>query len=197
MKKLTLIIILLSTLFSYSQELEFINCNESSKYLHLSKNNYHSYLKMTGKLEKTKNPKVFKLDDFILQTLLIEKNEFDKGKDNDIGIIVNYILKESEYLTSVYKSKLDLNFVPVELGKNEKAVLWFFKIPLEFKNKIKDPIKAERQVFVSRLTGDFIYSIASTQFENQDFDEIKETLGKLVKSIKFGKVKKEEKKICN
>ncbi|APG65395.1 hypothetical protein LPB136_08530 [Tenacibaculum todarodis] len=192
MKRLILLIIFLSTLFSYSQE--FIKCKDSINYLYIKNNNYHSYLKVEGKLEKTENPKVFKLGDYILQTLLIEKNKFNKGKDNEIEIIVNYILKESEYLTSVYKSKLDLNFVPIELEKNKKAVLWFFKIPEEFKKNINEPIKAERQVFVSRLTEEFIYSIASTQFENQSFEKIKEILGELIKSVEYGKVKEE---ICN
>ncbi len=87
--------------------------------------------------------------------------------------------------------------MPVELGPSQKAVLWFFKIPEAVKNEIKQAIKAERQLFVSRLTGDYIYSIASTQFENQDVDQIKELLARLVKSIDYGKVKKEKNEVCN
>ena len=84
-----------------------------------------------------------------------------------------------------------------QLGPSQKAVLWFFKIPQEVKNEIKQAIKAERQLFVSRLTGDYIYSIASTQFENQDAEQIRELLARLVKSIDYGKIKREKNEICN
>ncbi|CAM1339993.1 hypothetical protein [Tenacibaculum amylolyticum] len=69
-------------------------------------------------------------------------------------------------------------------------------MPEGFKKKLQSAVKVDKQVFISRITENFIYSIASSQFSNQEFGKVKDVLMKLIKNIEYGKVKKVAEELC-
>lgn len=194
MKKILILISLIIIKVGYTQEI--IKCNNNLNFLYLAQNDFHSYMKIQGQIKETENKQVFTLNNFPIQTLLIYKNTIHTKGDKNLETLVTYILNEVEYLTGVYKEKLKLKLDPIELADGKKAVLWSFDVPESFKKNIQSTVKVDKQVFISRITGEFIYSIASSQFSNQKFEKIKDILIKLIRNIEYGKVKEIANELC-
>ena len=195
MKNLIFILIFIISSSIFSQKL--IKCNDSISFVGISKNGFHTFLKLHGEISVTENKRVFNVNNFAIQSLLIDKFNYKSNENGDIPILVNYITKETEYFTTIYKSRLDLQLVPIDINSEKKAVLWFFDIPEKFKENIDNKIdKADHQVFISMITENYIYSIASTKFENQSYELIKEMIINQIKSLKYGTREILEKNIC-
>ncbi|WP_408037214.1 hypothetical protein [Tenacibaculum amylolyticum] len=121
MKKILILICFTIIKIGYTQEI--IKCNKKLSFLYQTENDFHSYIKIQGEIKETENKRVFTLNDFPIQTLLINKNTIPTKGKKDLEILATYIVNEVEYLSGVYKEKLQLKLEPVELKDGKKAVL--------------------------------------------------------------------------
>jgi hypothetical protein len=175
-----------------------IKCNDSTCFSINQTENYYCYVMLIGTIQKTENARVIAFNNYALQSLLLNKKEYTTNDNDDIAILTNYMLSETQYFTGVYKEKLNLMMIPIEISNNKKAVLWYFDVPKKSQNQVQKPSQpAVKQVFVSTITGDFIYTMGTTLFKNQSFDNLQTTLTKLIQSIHSGKGSIDLNKICN
>ncbi|MCF8298264.1 MAG: hypothetical protein K9J13_12025 [Saprospiraceae bacterium] len=174
-----------------------IKCNDSTFYFINQKENYYCYVELIGDIQETENNKVISFNNYAMQSLLLNKIDYKTNDNDDIAILTNYMLSETEYYSGLYKEKLYLMMIPIEISKNKKAVIWYFDVPKKIQDLTQEPSQpAVKQVFVSVISRDFIYSIGTTQFKDQSFDNLQIALTRLIKSINSGKGKVDSNKLC-
>ncbi|HEY4788578.1 MAG TPA: hypothetical protein VIH57_21155 [Bacteroidales bacterium] len=100
-----------------------VRCNESASFFVNLKADFYCYIKLTGKVSETGNSRVIAINNCALQTLLVNKQDYTSKGNEDIPVLTNYMISETQYFTSVYKEKLNLMMVPVDVSKDKKAVI--------------------------------------------------------------------------
>jgi hypothetical protein len=140
---------------------------------------------------------VIAVDGFALQSLLVNKQDYTSNGNADIPILSSYIIKETEYFTGVFKERLNLMMEPVELSKDKKAVIWYFDFPEKVQKQVQPgQTPAVKQVSISLVVGDFVYSIGTTQFKDQSFDDLKKLLAESIKTIKYSSGQLDQNGLC-
>lgn len=190
-------LLLFLMIISSSSGQKLIKCNDSISYWVSYKNDYCCSIMLNGTIIENDNPRVITYNDYILQTLFVDKQKYISDKTDDISILTNYIISETQYSANIFKEKLNLMMIPVSISQNKKAVVWYFDLPKSFlENSQKNEIPALRQISISTVIDNFIYSIGTTQFIDQNFDELKEMLINLIKTIKCQKDNFELNDLC-
>lgn len=174
-----------------------IKCNDTTSFFVNQKENFYCYIKLAGKVSETANSRVIVVNNYALQSLLIKKENYMSNGKDDIPILTNYMISETQYFTGIYKEKLSLMMVPVEISKEKKAVIWYFDIPDNFQKQVQPgETPAVKQVSISIVIGDFVYSIGTTQFKGQSFDDLKKLLSDLILTINYQNGQLDQNKLC-
>lgn len=191
---LTVFIVIASDLFAQN----LMRCNDSVSFFVNYKNDYSCSIRLKGKITKTENSRVINYNDCALQTLFVDKQDYRSDKSGDIPVLTNYMISETQYFTNVYNAKLNLAMIPVQVNQDKKAVIWYFDIPASFQKNIPgDETPAIRQVSISIIIDKFIYSIGTTQFKNQNFNDLQVMLTNLIKTLKLQKGNIELNDLCS
>ena len=192
------ILLLIIPIIGSAQSL--IKCNDEISFFVNQNDNFYCHIKLNGKVGKVDeigNQTVINFNDYALQTLLLNKQNYISDGEDDIAILTNYIIGETQYFTSIFKEKLDLMMIPVEISKDKKAVIWYFDIPDKIQKQIQsEDTPAVKQVSISITVGNFVYSIGTTLFKGQSFDDLQKLLSDLVMTIEYNNGQIEHDKLC-
>ena len=190
------ILFLLIPIMGNAQNL--IRCNDSISYFVNQNENFYCSIKLKGKVSMTSLNKVIFFDSQSLQALLIEEKYYLLNGKEDTAILKNYIISESNFYAKSFKEDIKTMMIPVEISEYKKALIWYFDIP---ENIIKQgnprPIYGIKQVFISVIVDNYIYSIATTQFNNQNLDTILKLLTNLTRTINYHKGDFQPKIFCD
>ncbi len=165
-----------------------IRCNDSTFYFVSQKENYYAYLKLSGKIGDSGNPRVIEYNNKALQAMLINKQKYLSRGDDDTSILSEYVLGEMNYFTNLFQTKLQVTMVPGQLLTGQKVLIWYFDLPesqLETNDGKQITEPAMKQVSISMISEGYIYSIGTTQFKYQSLDELTTLLTRLITTVRF------------
>jgi len=175
-----------------------VKCDATTSFVIHQKENFYCHIKLVGEIHDTGDSRVIGFKNYVLQTLIAGKGAYLSKGTEDIPVLTNYMISETQYFTSQFKEKLNLMAIPVQITKDKKAVIWYFDLP-ESVQKQAGPgeTPAIKQVSISIVAGDFIYSIGTTQFKNQSFEEIQKMLTELMTTLNYGNGQVDQSKLCS
>lgn len=184
MKNWILLAILILPVVTSAQNL--IYCNDSLTYFINKKDSVNLCIELNGRVSKTEHEKVVNYKNYPIQTVTAyKKNYLTKGND-EISILVDYIMSETRYFSNLFEKRLELEIIPFELNKNKKALIWNFDIPQKTHGKMQPgEHKAIKQIQISVVDEEYIFSIGTTQFENQEYKDLEDLLKELIVKRKF------------
>jgi len=175
-----------------------IKCNDSVSYFVNQKEGEYCYIRLKGTITNTGNARVFVLNNNILQSMLVSKQNYLTEGADDIKVMAKYILSEVGYFTDVYKEKLDVNIIPVSVFKDKKTLVWYFDIPEKSQEQPKPGTSpAIRQVSISMVADNYIYSIGTTLFKDRSYDDLQKVLTDLIATAKYNTGQLDQSKLCN
>ena len=175
-----------------------IKCGDSTSFFINQKENFYCFIKLTGNVIGTTNNKVIFYNNHMLQTLLVNKQNYLSRGNDDILVLTTYMISETQYQINIYQEPLKLEVTKVQISKDKDALIWYYDIPDKIQKQVQlGETPAVRQVSISIVVGDFIYSIGSTQFKNQSYDELKKLLSDLIKVINYNSGQLDQSKLCN
>ena len=196
MKKLVLFLFLVFPTICSAQTL--IRCNDSISFFLNQNENFYTYIKLTGDVRETGNNKVLSFNNCVIQTLLTNKKEYISHGTDDIAILTDYMISETQYFTGVYKEKLNLMMTPIQISKDKKAVIWDFDIPEKAQKQIQPgETPAIKQVSISIVLDDYVYSIGTTLFKDQSFSDLKKLIAYLILTVQYNTGQLDIGKLCN
>lgn len=174
-----------------------VSCSDSTSLFVSQKEYFYCHIKLTGKVVKTGNDRVISINNYVLQSMLVSKQPYASRSSEDVPVLANYILSETQYYTGIYETKLNLALEPVDVSNTKKAVLWHFDVPKKFQKKGEaGEAPAVRQVFISMVADNHIYSLATSQFKGQSFDDLKTFLSNLILTVKYGSGQPDLEALC-
>lgn len=191
MKKLsTSILFLLFTIFAFSQRVE--NCDSIKSFWLLENGSINYTIKLSGKIGKTENPNVITVNGQALQFLMVNKKDFStEGKaEKDLEILVNYVSSEANYMSGLFKTKLEVQMQKAPINNSKDALVWWYKMPEPHNEEVQN------QLFVNIIIDDKIIGLASPQFNNQEFNKVRDFLMDEISSLKSVTKKKELNDLC-
>lgn len=185
------ILLLLFCIVQCTKAQQLFHCDTTFSYWTFVKDSSFFSIKITGNVKPTNNKNVVSVNGNVLQNVITEKNIFVKKdeENTEMKIIIRYILSEGEYFTSVFKQKVNLQMMKAPLGENF-AIVWFFDMPAGHNKEVK------RQVFATILSGDKIFGLNSSQFNNQKFETVRDFLMDIISTLKSHTDKKDFIKFC-
>lgn len=200
LKTLLPLLLLLIPVIGSAQSL--IKCNDSTSFYVHQKDDFYCYIKLTGKLSESGNSSVVVINGNALQSLLINKQNYLLNGIDDISILKTYMVSETKYYTGIFKEKLNLMMALVEISKDKKAIIWYFDIPDNLQKQQVQQVQPEmipavKQVFISIVVGDFVYSIVTTQFKGRSFDDLKKLLLDSIMTLNYNKGQIDLNKLCD
>jgi len=169
MKYISLLAISLLPILASAQQI--IVCDSNTTFCVFPHDSVHYSLKFDGIVRSTEIPSAVTVDQFFLQYLFVDKGKFIRdGEDNsDLSILTRTALNECEYLTSIYKKKINVVFQKVPMGTND-VLLWYYEMP----RKMKGDVSA--QLYANMIVGNDIFGLYTPQFEDLEFNEVRDFL---------------------
>ncbi len=193
MKSLQLLILtILALAFKTNNAQQLYKCDSTISYWVFEKDSTFFVLKLLGNVRESQNKNVIAVNSFALQCIILDKQNYIKSeKDtNDLRVLVNYALSEAEYFSGQFKQKVNIQLEKVPGSGNKSAVLWFFEMPSEISKEVK------HQVFVNIIIGNKVYGLSSSQFANQNLDDVKNFLKATIVNLEAMKTDKDLSKLC-
>ncbi|MDD3686928.1 MAG: hypothetical protein PHE56_09205, partial [Bacteroidales bacterium] len=95
-----------------------------------------------------------------------------------------------EYFSGLFKTKINLQMQLAPISAEQSVLIWFFEMPEGHNQEVK------YQVFANLVLGDKIFGLSSSQFADQNLDNIKDFLMDVISTVKVLDNKKEFKKLC-
>lgn len=193
-KYIILLILCILPMLINAQKL--VKCNNSIAYFIKTKYDANFYIKLVGKSAESENVNVITYNDYAVQTLIAKKQDYQSNGKEETPILTNYIMGETKYFTQLYKAKLNLTMEPYVVSDVKKAILWYFDIPAKIQQQAMGGSPAIRQLSISIVMGDYIFSIGTTQFKDQSLESVKKVLTDLIKTANFSKGEIEKLNLC-
>jgi len=190
--RILVIFAFVTTLFSSSLlGQEIIKCDSSKTYWLIKKDSILFSTKINGVVENTERKSVIKVNKNVaLQFLVVDKNKF-LPKEQPITnqtILIQYALSEAEYLSSLFKTRLNVQFQKVPFSEDRFAILWFYDMPEGMNQQVKS------QLYLNIVIGEYIFGLSSPLFRDQKFEEIRNLL---TETISTARITKSIDEICN
>ena len=171
----------------FTQEQTLIKCNDSVSFFVEQKSNFYFSIKLLGSTTTTENSKVINFQNSPIQILCVDTKDYITNGSKESTILSTYIMSETEYYTGLFKQKLDLQVYPIKLNENKLAALWFFDMPEEVQKSSGDNASpAIKMVSISIIFQNYLLSIGTNQFKDENFENIKQLLINLIKSSTAG-----------
>jgi hypothetical protein len=171
---------------------EIHKCDSTRSLLIFSKDKSSFVVKINGKVNQTDRESVFSVGEYSLQYLVVDKvNYLDSAKDNsELSILSRYAMKEAEYFTGLFERKLNITMQKLSLTSNQIGLIWYFDYPTEKLNMQPKETSTEKIIvtksllFINLIIGDKIIGLASTQFSDQKFENVKTFLVNIANTVK-------------
>ncbi|TAE18326.1 MAG: hypothetical protein EAZ95_04400 [Bacteroidetes bacterium] len=182
-----------------SQAQTVLECDEKASFFINETDNAHFFIKLKGKVIKTQNARVIMFQEHMMQTLLAPTSKYKDNDTEDLKILIKYALGEAEYLSGIFKRRVELGMEKMDLANGKKALFWYYDIPQPPKKEEDTDTKTVRfvkQVSFSLVLDDTIYSVGATLSETQNFDDLKKMMTEIANTAKKGKGKHNPKKMC-
>jgi hypothetical protein len=99
-------------------------------------------------------------------------------------------MKEAEYFTGLFERKLNITMQKLSLTSNQIGLIWYFDYPTEKLNMQPKETSTEKIIvtksllFINLIIGDKIIGLASTQFSDQKFENVKTFLVNIANTVK-------------
>ena len=180
----------LTTLPTYGQEI--YKCDTLKSYWTFEKNNTFLAVKIEGNVKTTQRKNVISVYNYVLQNIILDKAKFVKeGEDNtDLKIMMRYATSEAEYLSGQFKTKINIKMSKAPISEDKSVLIWYFEMPSNMNNEVK------LQIFANIIIGDKIFGLASSQFADQKFENVRDFLMDVISTVKKLKKKKEFSTLC-
>lgn len=106
-------ILLLTTVVTNVMGQQIIECDSTTSYWVISKDRIDYSVRLNGKAQSAGRPNLITVNDYVLQNLIVNKKDYtSKGNDDtDIKTLIGYAMKESEYLSGQFQTKLNLHLL--------------------------------------------------------------------------------------
>ena len=155
-------------------------CDTTKSYWTFSQSDSFFSIKLAGNVRSTGRINVVSIDNYPLQSLLVDKVNFIKeGQDNtELKVLIRYAMSEAEYLSSIFKTKIDIQLQQAPLNADKSVLIWFFAMPSGHNQEVKF------QFFANIIHGDNIFGLARPQFADQKFEEVRDSLMDLISTLK-------------
>lgn len=190
MKKQLLILIFILTGFTLTAQ-KLYKCDDTTAYWTSDKEGLYYSIKLKGFAKETERKNVISVGDYVLQHVTVEKKEYIKdGDDSDLSILVHYALGEGEYLSGTFEQKIDIKLEKALVTNGQDALFWSFDLPAEYNNEVKS------QLFINVVVGDMIVGLSSSQFNGQEFDDVKAYLIATIATLKKAEKKSDLEHLC-
>lgn len=176
MKYISLLAISLLPILVSAQQI--IVCDSNTTYWVFPHDSVDYSLKFDGEVQSTELPSAVTVDKYFLQYLFVDKGKFiQAGEDNsDLSILTRSALNECDYLTSIYKKKINVVFQKVPLG-NQDVLLWYYEMPRKMKGNVNV------QLYANMVVGDDIFGLYTPQFEDLEFNLVRDFLMDAMSSL--------------
>ena len=177
LRTISLAILIFVTSFAYSQKV--VKCPDGL-YWTIEKDSVNYTVALLGKVQTTERPNVIAVNDYSLQYLIVNKSpHVEEGGDNtELKILIRYAMSEAAYLSKQFNSELKPTLVKAPLSSDKDVLLWSYKMP----TKISDQVA--NQLYANIIIGDKIFGLASPQFNDQEYDKVRDFLMDSINSLK-------------
>ena len=193
-KNLKLFFTLIATIFIATtvNGQQLYKCDTTKSFWAFSKDSSFFTVKLLGIAKETEKTSVISLNNYVLQSILIEKTKFIKsGEDNsDLKVLIRFALNESEYFSSQFKTKLNTQVQKAPLSADKSVLIWFFEMPPGINQEVKF------QLFANIIIGNKIFGVGSSQFVDQKFESVKNLLMDVISTLKIFNDKNDFDKLC-
>ena len=172
------------------------SCKDGNAFLIVEDGDFYCYTAFDDAVKSTPHEKIFFFHDHPIQTLIVPTETYKSNGAEDIPILSSYVVSETEYFSGMFKQELQLGIVPVKLPGEKTAVIWYYPLP-----KHEDPETplekvAVKQYAISLVLGNYVYTIASSLFADDDEEALRAMLSELARNTGFGNGKPNAKKLC-
>ncbi|NQY07114.1 MAG: hypothetical protein HRT68_13235, partial [Flavobacteriaceae bacterium] len=177
MRKILGILIMSSVINTYGQQIE--KCDSTKSFWIIENKNINYTLKIIGNVASTERKNVISVNNNALQYLVVDKtNYIIEGKTKtELEILANYVSREVNYMSGQFKTKLEAQMQKAPLSSEKNVIVWWYKMPDGMNEQV------DNQLFASIIIGDKIFGIASPQFRNQEFDDVKDFLMDVISTL--------------
>lgn len=188
---LTALLIFITISYVNGQQLE--KCDSTNSFWIIENGATNYTLKITGKAATTKRKNVLSVNDYALQYLIIDKQNYisEEKTLTELEVLANYVSSEINYLSGQYKTKLEAQMQKAPLSREKDVLIWWYKMPDGLNEQVSS------QIFASIIIKDKVFGVGSPQFANQNFKEVRDFLMDIISTLKNVDKKKELKNICN
>ena len=183
---------LLSTTSLCANAQELYKCDSTRSFWTFNQDNALFYVKVLGNVDKTERTNVISVGHLVLQSLIVDKTKFVKeGEDNaDVKIMIRHAMSEAEYLSNVFKTKIDIRMTQAPISANRSVLIWSFEMPPGHNQEVKS------QLFANIVVEGKIFGLASPQFAEQKFEDVRDSLMDVISTIKAVAGKSDFDKLC-
>lgn len=167
-------------------------CNETQSYWTFEKDNSFLAVRVVGKVTEQERKNVIAVNGYALQYVIVDKQPYLMGdsQSDDLKVLTNYALQEAEYMTSVFKQKLDIQMQKAPLSTDKTVLMWWFLMPSSLSQEVK------HQVFANIVVGDKVFGLSSPQFADQELDDVKDFLMDVISTLQAVRKKGDLGKLC-
>jgi hypothetical protein len=179
------------TIFSVNGQ-QLFKCDSTKSYWAFEKDNSFFAIKLLGKVREQERKMVIAVNNYILQYVIVDKKNYIKSDSiaADLKVLTNYALNEAEYMTGLFKQKLNIQMQKALSSSDKTVLIWFFEMPSNVSQEVK------HQVFANIVIGDKIFGLSSSQFESQKLDDVKNFLMDVIGTLKKVNVKTDFNNLC-
>ncbi len=190
MKSSIILIAIVMSLTASGQQL--YKCDSTKSYWTFEKDNSFFAVKLIGKVSEQDRKSVIAVNNFALQYVIVDKKDYIKADSitSDLKVLTNYALSEAEYMTRIFKQKLNIQMQKAPLSSDKTVLIWFFEMPPSVSQEVK------HQVFANIVIGDKIFGLSSSQFTDQELQDVKDFLMDVISTLKQLNDKKDLEKLC-
>lgn len=190
--KLFTLLLLTVTSFSVTGQ-QLFRCDTTKSFWAFNQSNFSFSVKLLGNVNSTDRINIISIDNYPLQSLLVDKAKFIKeGEGNtDIKVLTRYAMSEAEYLSNMFKQKIDIQLQRAPLKAEKSVLIWFFEVPSGYNREVKF------HLFANIVLEDKIFSLASPQFASQKFEKVRDALMDVISTIKKVEDKDEFDTLCS
>lgn len=176
--------------FAFGQQL--FKCDTAKSFWVFGKDNAYFAVQLSGKISEQERKNVIAVNNYALQYLIKDKKDYIKEDSiTDLKVLVYHALSEGEYMSGLFKQKLNIQMEKAPLSSEKTVLIWFFEMPTSISQDVK------YQVFANIIIEDKIIGLSSAQFAGQKLDDVKDFLMDVISTLRKVDSKDNFAKLCS
>lgn len=184
-----LLTVLLVPRFMHAQELRV--CDSTHTYWVFGQDSNFFVIQVDGKAKASNRQNIISIDKYSLQGVIANKENFSKATDtSDLSPLIRYAMSESKQLGTAMKSTITPQLVKAPISSSKNVLLWSFDMPPGMNQQVK------AQLFVNIVFGDKIFGLSCPQFNDQDYNKVRDFLMDAISSLTLIRTKTDLKVLC-